>query len=152
MSALANPASTTNGFAVIASLHTRLNAIRTLESRITLIKSYVSSFANENSKADHLSHPILRNINALLTHLSLLTPHEQSALSAETRLQHEDVLLVSMLGQLNQSIRSMRDLGKKAAVLQNAKQGAMSRKAYAMQSRFEEEYLRDAPGSSEMFS
>lgn len=57
-----------------------------------------------------------------------------------------------MLGQLNQSIRSMRDLAKKAAILQNARQGAMSRKAFAMQSLFEEEYLRDSPGSSEMFS
>lgn len=140
----------TNESTVIASLTTRLNAIRTLQSRISLIKTYVTILTAEDAKPEHLSHPILRHINSLLSQLSLLTPHEQSPLFAETQRQHEDVLMVSMLGQLSQHIRAMRDLGKKTATLHNARQSAMTRKAF--QSRFEEEYFRDSPGSSDMFS
>lgn len=146
---------------MIAGLNTRLNAVRTLESRISLIKSYLSSVSLSSEGATnpefqqtsttHLSHPILRNINSVLSHLSLLTPHEQSPLTAETLLQNNDVLLVSMLGQLSQNIKDMRELGRKADIMRTAKQNAISRKAqFAMQSRFEEEYLtsRDAPSGS----
>ncbi|KAL4890093.1 putative COP9 signalosome subunit 6 [Aspergillus ambiguus] len=112
---------------LMTSLNTRLNAIRTLESRISLIKSYLSSIASEAeqgaSKAA-LSHPILRNINALISHLSLLSPQEQSAFSAEVLAQSNDVHLVALLGQLSQSINDMRELGKRTAILVNGKRSA----------------------------
>ena len=95
-------------------------------------------------------HPILRQINGLVSQLSLLTPHDHDRIFGETQTQHEDVAIVSMLGQLSQHIRTMRDVGKKAATLQNARQSAMTRRAF--QSRFEEEYLQDSPGSSDMFT
>lgn len=131
---------------VIASLNTRLNAVRTLESRISLIKSYVSTLSAETANQGDsnppstasLSHPILRNINSLLSHLSLLTPHEQSALNDETLAQKNDVLLVTLLGQLSQSIRGMRELGRKAAVVNNVRQTAGARKSQlAMGGRFD---------------
>ncbi|RAH77344.1 hypothetical protein BO86DRAFT_413175 [Aspergillus japonicus CBS 114.51] len=109
---------------LIASLNTRLNAIRTLESRISLIKSYVSSISSSPSTpppTTTLSHPILRNINACLSHLALLTPPANSALTRETLAQANDVHLVALLGQLSHSISHMRELGKRTAILNNAR-------------------------------
>lgn len=151
---------------MIANLNTRLNAIRTLESRISLIKSYLSSISSsskdEAGQGDStepatpaLSHPTLRNINSLITHLSLLNPEEQSDFSAEMLAQHNDVLLVSLLGQLGQSIKGMRELGKKSAIVQNVRQSAASRgKQLAMQSRFDSEYFtgRDAAANGGMYT
>lgn len=139
---------TNSALAVIASLNTRLNAIRTLESRISLIKSYLASVSHspedqptETTKPP-LSHPILRNINALLSHLSLLTPEPGSAFAAESFAQRNDVLLVSLLGQLGNSIKGMRELGRKTAIMNNIRQSNSSRKTQlAMQSRLEDEFL-----------
>ena len=146
---------------VIASLNTRLNAIRTLESRISLIKSYVSSVSFEAGKDDatpQLSHPILRNINSLLSHLSILSPPEQSAFSREVISQTNDVLLVSLLGQLGESIKAMRELGRKSAIVQSGRQTHTSRKGPGpMQSSFEDELFAQtmfqrAEGFSGMYS
>ncbi|KAL5360371.1 hypothetical protein BJX96DRAFT_70689 [Aspergillus floccosus] len=112
---------------LMASLNTRLNAIRTLESRISMIKLYLSSIASEadaGAVKATLSHPILRNINALLSHLSLLTPPEQSAFSAEVLAQSNDVHLVALLGKLSQSVNDMRELGKRTAILVAGKRSA----------------------------
>lgn len=139
---------------MIASLNTRLNAIRTLESRISLIKSYVASISPESEGGNQknttpstatLSHPILRNINSLLSHLSLLSPQEQSAFSAEVLAQSNDVHLVALLGQLSSSINSMRELGKRTAILTNVRRSNTSRKTQlSLQNRFEEElFSRD---------
>ncbi|GIK00394.1 hypothetical protein Aspvir_004417 [Aspergillus viridinutans] len=133
---------------LIASLNTRLNAIRTLESRISLIKSYLASVSHSSegqptgtTKAP-LSHPILRNINALLSHLSLLTPEPGSAFAAESLAQRNDVLLISLLGQLGNSIKGMRELGRKTAIMNNIRQSNASRKTQlAMQNRLEDEFL-----------
>ncbi|KAJ5573610.1 uncharacterized protein N7459_008037 [Penicillium hispanicum] len=125
---------------VIANLNTRLNAIRTLESRISLIKSYVSSIS-EFGKDDtaQLSHPILRNINSLLSHLSILSPSTRSAFSQEVLSQNNDVLLVSLLGQMGESIKAMRELGRRSAIIQSARQATARKNPGLMQSRFEEE-------------
>ncbi|KAH1354366.1 hypothetical protein KXV70_002574 [Aspergillus fumigatus] len=133
---------------LIASLNTRLNAIRTLESRISLIKSYLASVSHSSEDQPTgtinppLSHPILRNINALLSHLSLLTPEPGSAFAAESLAQRNDVLLVSLLGQLGDSIKGMRELGRKTAIMNSIRQNNASRKTQlAMQSRLEDEFL-----------
>ncbi|RDW78730.1 COP9 signalosome complex subunit 6 [Aspergillus mulundensis] len=109
---------------LIASLNTRLNAIRTLESRISLIKSYVSSISPSGESQTSATKPdptILRDINSLLSNLSLLTPHEQSAFAAETLAQNNDVSLVALLGQLSQSINGMREIGKRTAIVNNVR-------------------------------
>ncbi|GLA15086.1 hypothetical protein AnigIFM62618_001572 [Aspergillus niger] len=131
---------------LIASLTTRLNAIKTLESRISLIKSYVASISTSDPETPNstttLSHPILRNINALLSHLSLLTPDEQSAFTAEAIAQSNDVHLVSLLGQLGQSISAMRELGKRTALMNSVRRTMMSRKTQQLswQNRFTEPF------------
>ncbi|KAL4788093.1 hypothetical protein BJX76DRAFT_317076 [Aspergillus varians] len=131
---------------LIASLNTRLNAIRTLESRISLIKSYVSSIppsSNESQEkpATQLDHGILRDINSLLSNLSLLTPHEQSAFSAEALAQNNDVSLVALLGQLSQSINGMREVGKRTAIVNNVRRTATARTQMPGQGRYEDDLL-----------
>lgn len=133
---------------VIGNLNTRLNAIRTLESRISLLKSYVSSIsgpdAGNSNSATTLSHPILRSINSLLSHLSILTPSEQPDFSTEVLSQNNDVLLASVLGQMGENIKAVRELGRNSAVVQSARQASTSRKnPSAMGSRFEEELFAD---------
>lgn len=127
---------------VISNLNTRLNAIRTLESRISLIKSYIASVSEptKNETSPALSHSILRNTNALLAHLSILSPDHQSTFAREVLSQSNDVMLVSMLAQLGENVKSMRELGRKTAVIQSARQTNAARKNPSMaQNRYEEE-------------
>ncbi|CEJ60155.1 hypothetical protein PMG11_08740 [Penicillium brasilianum] len=144
---------------LVANLNTRLNAVRTLESRISLIKSYVSSVsASESSEATkdvtsgpQLSHPIIRNINSLISHLSILSPHEQSSFSTEVLSQNNDVLLVSLLGQLGENVKAMRELGRKSAIVQSARHAANPRKQPGLAARtFEDElFAHTLPTSGE---
>ncbi|KAH8430486.1 COP9 signalosome complex subunit 6 [Aspergillus melleus] len=143
---------------LIANLNTRINAIRALESRISLIKSYLSSISTQEPSSENpassapkpsavLSHPILRNINSLLSHLSLLSPQEQSAFSAEVLAQSNDVHLVALLGQLSQSISDMRELGRKAAIMNNVRRNMLSRKTQlAVQNRFDDDFFASRDG------
>lgn len=149
---------------MVASLNTRLNAVRTLESRVSLIKSYISTLSTTgeapdqgqetpNPSSELLSHSHLRNINSLLANLSLLSPPEQSVFSAESLAQTNDVLLVSLLGQLGQSVKDMRELGRKAAIVNNMRQsmGMASRKGGKV-ARLENEFFGGREGSSGMFA
>ncbi|KAL4807762.1 signalosome subunit 6 [Aspergillus unguis] len=127
----------------VASLNTRLNAIRTLESRISLIKSYVASISPSGEEGQgqpqtQPDHTILRDINSLLSNLSLLTPHKQSAFSAEALAQNNDVSLVALLGQLSESISGMREVGKRTAIITNERR---RRKQMSGQSRYEDDIL-----------
>ncbi|KAF7716491.1 COP9 signalosome complex subunit 6 [Penicillium ucsense] len=140
---------------LVASLQTRLNAVRTLESRISLIKSYISSVsvvdsttkAGPDSNSPKLSHPLLRNINSLISHLSILSPSDQSSFSAEILSQSNDVKLVSLLGELGESVRAMRELGRKSATVQTGRQLGNSRKQPndAASRSFEDEFLARGP-------
>ncbi|KAJ5398837.1 hypothetical protein N7465_009326 [Penicillium sp. CMV-2018d] len=146
---------------LIASLSTRLNAVRTLESRVSLIKSYLSSlseadFSSDQSKgntsATKLSHPIIRSVNSLLSHLSILSPSEQSTFTTEVLSQSNDVLLISLLGQLGDNVKAMRELGRKSTVVQATRHVATARKDPAMLQRsFNDEFYgqggRGGPGS-----
>ncbi|KAJ5343070.1 uncharacterized protein N7506_002894 [Penicillium brevicompactum] len=123
---------------LVANLTTRLNAVRTLESRISLIKSYLSSLAHaglglqdsEDDKHTKLSHPIVRDVNSLLSHLSILSPAEQSSFTTEVISQSNDVQLISLLGQLGESVKSMRELGRQTAIIQASSKAAKSRLEY----------------------
>ncbi|KAL3474546.1 hypothetical protein BJX99DRAFT_231536 [Aspergillus californicus] len=131
---------------LIASLNTRLNAIRALGSRISLLKSYVSSLSSSSEgsqeiSATHLNHQAIRDINSLLSNLSLLTPHEQSELSAEALAQKNDVSLVALLGQLGQSINGMRDVGKRTAIVNNTRRNAAARSQISISGRYEDDIL-----------
>ncbi|KAL3488292.1 hypothetical protein BJX62DRAFT_181044 [Aspergillus germanicus] len=134
---------------LIASLNTRVNAIRTLQSRISLLKSYVSELSpsSENSRGEsstQLNHSVLRDINSLLSNLSLLTPHENSAFAAEALAQNNDVNLVALLGQLSQSISEIKDVGKRTAIVANSRRTAAARKGQGIPGRYEDDILAGA--------
>lgn len=95
---------------------------------------------NEDPTAPKPSHAILRNIKSLLSHLSILSPHEDSTFASEVLSQSNDVLLVSLLGQMGESVKGMRELGRKSAIIQNARHAASGRKHHGlMQERFVDE-------------
>ncbi|KAK5789245.1 hypothetical protein VI817_008369 [Penicillium citrinum] len=140
---------------LIANLNTRLNAIRALESRISLIKSYVSSVTESNdspsTSSPHLSHTIIRNINSLIAHLSILSPRDQDAFKSEVLSQNNDVKLVSLLGQMGESVKAMRELGRKSAIVQGGRQTNQARSRMepgTLPRNIEEElYRQDVLGS-----
>ncbi|KAJ5586392.1 hypothetical protein N7450_006179 [Penicillium hetheringtonii] len=140
---------------LIANLNTRLNAIRALESRISLIKSYVSSVTESDdspsTSSPHLSHTIIRNINSLIAHLSILSPRDQDAFKSEVLSQNNDVKLVSLLGQMGESVKAMRELGRKSAIVQGGRQTNQARSRMepgTLPRNIEEElYRQDVLGS-----
>ena len=129
----------------IVTLTTKANAIRMLRQRITLIKSYLNSlppcYLNDPSiqKCEphpQISHAILRSIAALLARLPLLTPstpaqnsrptNQQakppgSLFAQESAAQAADVALVSLLGQLGDTLQLAQQVEKKYVVVEQAR-------------------------------
>lgn len=111
---------------MIANLTTRLSAVKTLQSRIHLIKCYLQSIAEDSSTDTSmtsrsspkptLSHSLLRSIYCVISHLALLNPQNSNAFSVQSLAQANDVLLTALLGSMGQSIHQVRELGKKFAV------------------------------------
>ncbi|WEW56549.1 hypothetical protein PRK78_001995 [Emydomyces testavorans] len=115
---------------LIANLTTRLGAVRTLESRLHLIKAYLqsaqcpTSTANKSPTTPTLSHSLLRSIYSLISHLVLLNPQASHSFSIESLAQANDVALVALLGSMGESIQGIRELGKKYAVINTVRQSA----------------------------
>lgn len=118
----------------IAGMTTRLNSVRMLEERLQLLSKLVESippsYISDQSVAlspssptpEHLIH--LRNIQALLSRLSLLTPAGQ--IEAETlkeagRAQSNDVALTSILSLLGQDIQGLSELGRKFLTVETSR-------------------------------
>jgi COP9 signalosome complex subunit 6 len=81
-----------------------------------------SSLESSDPNTPPLSYSILRNISSLISHLSLLNPREQESFTVESLAQTNDVILVSLLGMLGKNVQGMRELGKKLAIVESAKQ------------------------------
>ncbi|MCJ1385171.1 hypothetical protein MMC17_008292 [Xylographa soralifera] len=125
---------------LIASLTTRANATRMLQSRISLLKSYLerlppsylntaspspSELTTQTPSPDHteISHPILRALLALTARLPLLTPADHASFVKESQAEKSDVSLVALLGSLGRSIQDAKGLGTKFGVVEAAKLG-----------------------------
>ncbi|TVY93402.1 COP9 signalosome complex subunit [Lachnellula willkommii] len=119
---------------LIASLTAKANAIKMLQSRINLIAvylqnlppSYVSDTVPESVESDDKEHtpvnyPILRSIQALLTRLSLLVPADSAGFEHELLAEQNDVNLVSLLSTITNSIKVVRETGKKSLVVETQK-------------------------------
>ena len=105
----------------IAGLTTRLNSVRMLQSRLSLLSKFLeqqtpsylsdSSIALTASAPDSSQLPHLRNIQALLTRLNLLTPKASAttsdALLSASHAQANDVQLSQLLSLLGQDIQGM---------------------------------------------
>ncbi|RDL36168.1 Uncharacterized protein BP5553_06780 [Venustampulla echinocandica] len=117
---------------LIASLTAKANAIKMLKARVDLIAvylrklppSYVSgSVVEEGVKSDDeeyapVSHEVLRSIQALLTRLGLLIPADSAAFEKELLSEENDVNMVSMLSTITNSIKDVRETGRKFSVVQ----------------------------------
>ena len=135
----------------IASLTTRLNSVQMLQSRLSLLSTYINSLPPTNlsdpeSEAilDPANLPHLRNIKALITRLSLLSPHSDTSASTLSttsvrvtavptqsqidpltdaqQAQTNDVNLSSLLALLGQDVQGLSELGRKFAIVEAAKQ------------------------------
>lgn len=118
---------------VIATLTTKANAIKMLQSRIQLIKTYLEqlppSFINgektedESMDADKTtpSLTILRQVQALVSRLDLVIPSDKEAFEKEVLQETNDVHLVELLNKVMQSADQARDVGKKFSIVESAK-------------------------------
>ncbi|TVY41945.1 COP9 signalosome complex subunit [Lachnellula occidentalis] len=119
---------------LIASLTAKANAIKMLQSRINLIAvylqnlppSYISDTVPESVESDDkeytpVNHPILRSIQALLTRLSLLVPADSTGFEHELLAEQNDVNLVSLLSTITNSLKVVRETGKKSLVVETQK-------------------------------
>ena len=116
---------------LVANLSTRLNSVRMLQSRIGLLqkalKSMPPSYLHDAStplttsapSPDTLPH--LRQVNSLVTRLSLLTPapivtdetNPTSQVEFNLTAQSNDVNLAALLSLLGKNIQGASELGKK---------------------------------------
>lgn len=137
----------------IASLTTRLNSVRMLQSRLSLLSTYINSLLPINvsdpdpeseTTLDPANLPHLRNIKALITRLSLLSPHSDTSASTLSttsvpvtavpthsqidplthaqQAQTNDVNLSSLLALLGQDVQGLSELGRKFAIVEAARQ------------------------------
>jgi len=118
----------------IAGITTRLNSVRMLQERLQLmsrlVESTPSSYLSDQTvklsptspNPDHLAQ--LRNIQALLSRLSLLTPagqNESQALKQAGQAQSNDVSISSILSMLGQDVQGLSELGRKFTTIEQAK-------------------------------
>ncbi|ETI23143.1 hypothetical protein G647_04940 [Cladophialophora carrionii CBS 160.54] len=123
----------------IAGITTRLNSVKMLQSRLALIQTFVQSLppsclssppSSDSAFPDPAHLPHLRNIQALLTRLALLTPPSdgsstsaKKALASASLSQSNDVSLASILSLLGQDIQSLSELGRKFSTVESNKTG-----------------------------
>lgn len=120
----------------IANLTTRLNSVKMLRSRLAQLQAFVSSLppsylsdqklplTPDSPDPAHLPH--LRNIQALLTRLALLSPSPaaggaETGLEAAAKAQRNDVLLTQLLSTLNKDVQGLQGLGKTFSVVEQGR-------------------------------
>lgn len=118
----------------IAGMTTRLNSVKMLHQRLQLLSQMVESvppsylsdqtvaLSPTSPAADQVSQ--LRNIQALLTRLSLLTPvgqNESQTYHQASQAQSNDVALTSILSLLGQDIQGLSELGRKFLTVEQGK-------------------------------
>ncbi|KAF2767230.1 hypothetical protein EJ03DRAFT_253151, partial [Teratosphaeria nubilosa] len=126
---------------LIASLNAKANAIKMLNQRLDLIRTYLEtlpkSYLTDATSTtapppDQTNHTVLRSINSLLSRVPLLVPPPPSSSSngdapAASSLQtagdkeKQDVHLTSLLSALTRSVSEAQTMGSKFHILQREK-------------------------------
>ncbi|KAF2248424.1 hypothetical protein BU26DRAFT_458719 [Trematosphaeria pertusa] len=120
---------------LLSTLTAKMNAIRMLSRRITLLRIYLASLPpsylsdpslplNPAPTADHplpLNHSILRSISATLARINILAPPDAEAFTLESQQEASDVQLVQLLSSITNSVSAAKDLGKKSQIVENGK-------------------------------
>lgn len=138
----------------VASLGTRLNSVKMLQSRLQLLQNFLSSLPESYISNGELSNKFLsenetsqvRSIAALLKQLSLLTPKvaspsltvstttassprtPDSTLHSSSLAQRNDSALLDVLSTLTNTIQSASEVGRKHSAIESARQQAKSKK------------------------
>lgn len=119
---------------MVASLTTKANAIKMLQSRINLITTYLErlppAFINgeqvdDESMDDDNTAPslnVLRQIQALTSRLDLVIPSDKETYENQLLQERNDVNLMQLLDQVMQSTDQAREVGKKFGIIESAKQ------------------------------
>jgi COP9 signalosome complex subunit 6 len=117
----------------ISALQTKGNAIKMMHDRIGLLIAYLErldpSFVNSSQFPPAGTAPggnylppsanILRQIQALVTNIELVTPAQQDQLEKEMLQETNDVRLISMIRDMFTTVSDLRDVGKKFAVAES---------------------------------
>ncbi|KAI8942153.1 hypothetical protein NX059_000242 [Plenodomus lindquistii] len=120
---------------ILSSLTAKMNAIRMLSRRISLLRAYLDalppSYLSDSSLpvAPHmdaqtslpLNHSILRSVSAMLARINILAPPDSGAFSLESQQEASDVQLVNLLSSITNSVSAARDLGRTSQIVENAK-------------------------------
>jgi COP9 signalosome complex subunit 6 len=120
---------------LLSTLTNKMNAIRMLSRRLSLIRTYLASLppsylsdsslpVNPEPSSDHplpLNHPILRSISAMLARINILAPPDAGAFTLESQQEASDVQLVQLLSAITNSVSAAKDLGRKSSVVENSK-------------------------------
>jgi len=129
--------------AVLSSITAKTNAIRMLHTRIELLNTYLSSLqpsylsdptippSQQSPPADstHLpiDHTILRHLLSLLARLPILAPPSTAQFLAEAEEARSDTALIHLLSSITGSVSEAKEMGRKVAVVDNAKHLAQMR-------------------------
>lgn len=119
----------------ISALQTKANAIKMMRDRIGLLIAYLEKLdpqftsssqwppAGTVPAGDYLppSAKILRQIQALVTNIELVTPAQQDELEKEILQETNDVKLISMMRDIFSTVSDIRDVGKKFAIVESNK-------------------------------
>jgi COP9 signalosome complex subunit 6 len=119
----------------ISALQTKTNAIKMMRDRIGLLIAYLEKLDPEFIKSSQFppagttpsgnylppSAKILRQIQALVTNIELVTPAQQDELEKEMLQETNDVKLISMIRDMFSTVSDIRDVGKKFAVVESNK-------------------------------
>jgi COP9 signalosome complex subunit 6 len=120
---------------LLSTLTNKMNAIRMLSRRLSLIRAYLASLppsylsdsslpVNPEPSGDYplpLNHPILRSISAMLARINILAPPDAGAFTLESQQEASDVQLVQLLSSITNSVSAAKDLGRKSSIVENSK-------------------------------
>jgi COP9 signalosome complex subunit 6 len=126
---------------VLSSLTAKMNAIRMLSRRISLLRVYLQSLppsylsdaslppstAAGTQQPLPLDHSILRSISAMLARLNILAPPDAAAFTLESQQEASDVQLINLLSAITNSVSAAKDLGKKSAIVEHSKNQGKNR-------------------------
>lgn len=128
---------------LISTLNSKVNAIKMLNERINLIRtyletlpdSYLTDVSSTSPAPDNTNFALLRSVNSMLSRLPLLAPPTSSTLDSTpdtttpistlqqaSETEKQDVHLTSLLASLTRATQEASNLGSKFSVLQREKQ------------------------------
>ncbi|KAI0591525.1 MitMem-reg multi-domain protein [Pyrenophora tritici-repentis] len=128
---------------ILSSLTAKMNAIRMLSRRISLLRLYLKSLppsylsdpslpvkvnsSPEESNTLPLDHTILRSISAMIARINILAPPDLAAFTLESQQEASDVQLVNLLSSITNSVSIAKDFGRKSAIIEQAKNQGKAR-------------------------